>query len=131
MATEQRAVGELSAAKRSVLVVEDDPSIGGILAMIFEDEGYRVRLAPRGLEALRLVRQERPSVITLDLDLPDLPGEEILRLLGQDDELATIPVVILSAYTTRLRPTPQVFRVMDKPFNIDELLSTAQSALAG
>lgn len=114
----------------SILVVEDDPDIGSILELTFQAEGYRVRWAPRGWEALRLVRSERPDLITLDLNLPDLSGEELLRRFAQDERLARIPVVVVSAYTARLRPTPQVVRVMDKPFNLDDLLSVTEAALA-
>ena len=115
----------------SILVIEDDPHIGGILELIFESEGYRVNRAPRAGEALRLLSSERPDLITLDLNLPDISGEDVLRHLARDSALASIPVVVLSAYTARLRPTPQVVRVMDKPFNIEDLLATTHSALAG
>ena len=59
-------------AAHSVLVVEDDPGIGGILESLFESEGYRVRWALRAREALRLAGSERPDLMTLDLNLPDL-----------------------------------------------------------
>lgn len=118
-------------AERSVLVVEDDPHIGSVLEEIFQDEGFRVRWTPRAGEALKALAADRPDLITLDLNLPDLPGEEVLERLAQDRELARIPVVVLSAYTDRLRPTPQVVRVMSKPFDLQELLSTIESSLAG
>lgn len=117
-------------AAHSVLVVEDDPGIGGILESLFESEGYRVRWALRAREALRLAGSERPDLMTLDLNLPDLSGEEVLQRLARDNELACIPVVVLSAYTARLRPTPQVVRVMSKPFDLDDLLATTEAALA-
>jgi len=113
-------------ATRSILIVEDDPDIGGILQLIFEGEGYKVRWAPRGSEALRLAAAEPPDLITLDLNLPDLNGEEVLHHLSDHPVLGHIPVVVLSAYTARLRPTQQVVRVMDKPFNLDDLVATAE-----
>jgi CheY-like chemotaxis protein len=116
-------------AARSILVVEDDLDIGSILQLIFEGEGYQVRWAPRGSEALRLLATDPPDLITLDLNLPDVTGEEILKHLAQHPDLGRIPVVVLSAYTKRLRPTQQVFRVMEKPFNLDDLVATAEMAL--
>jgi DNA-binding response OmpR family regulator len=115
----------------SILVVEDDPDIGSVLEVIFESEGYRVHWAPLALEALEVVSKDPPDLITLDLNLPDLPGEEVLQRLAGDASHSQIPVVVLSAYTARLQSTPQVVRVMTKPFNLDDLLETAQAALEG
>ena len=126
----QRAVRAGTANERPVLVVEDDPDIGMMLETIFENEGFRVLRAWQGLDALRIAAAESPGLLTLDLDLPDVSGQEVLHRLGQDPCLAHVPVVVLSAYSRRLRPTPQVVRVMDKPFDIDELLSTTELALA-
>ena len=118
-----------SVAARSLLIVEDDPHIGSVLESIFQDEGYRVRWTARAREALSALADDRPHLITLDLNLPDIPGDEVLDHLASDAELASIPVVVLSAYTARLRRTPQVVRVMSKPFDLDDLLATIESAL--
>ena len=118
-----------SVAARSLLIVEDDPHIGSVLESIFQDEGYRVRWTSRAGEALSVLAEDRPNLITLDLNLPDIPGDEVLHHLASDAELANIPVVVLSAYTVRLHRTPQVVRVMSKPFDLDDLLATIESAL--
>ncbi|TAJ99870.1 MAG: response regulator [Chloroflexota bacterium] len=80
----------------SVLVVEDDPSAVRLLHAYLEPEGYRVRIAPDGEQALLDVRTERPAAILLDVLLPGMDGWEVLRRLKADPELRSIPVVMVT-----------------------------------
>jgi DNA-binding response OmpR family regulator len=119
----------LGSYHRLILVVEDEPSIGEVLEAIFQLEGYAVRLARCAHEAMRAATIEHPDLITLDLNLPDGSGQDVLRYLARHDDLSCTPVVVLSAYTVDLRPTPQVARILQKPFDVDELLAVARRAL--
>ena len=83
-------------ASSSVLVVEDDPSAVRLLKAYLEPEGYRVRVAPDGEQALLDVRAERPAAILLDVLLPGMDGWEVLRRLKADPDLRDIPVVIVT-----------------------------------
>ncbi|HEX9549957.1 MAG TPA: response regulator [Candidatus Limnocylindrales bacterium] len=85
----------------SVLVVEDDPSAVRLLHAYLEPEGYRVRVAPSGEQALIDVREERPAAILLDVLLPGMDGWEVLRHLKADPELRSIPVVIVTVVDER------------------------------
>jgi CheY-like chemotaxis protein len=82
-----------------ILVVEDDPAIRETLEAVLEDEGYHVRGAANGREALALLRAEAgsPALILLDLMMPVMSGWEFRVEQQHDPVLASIPVVVLSA----------------------------------
>ncbi|HIY41803.1 MAG TPA: response regulator [Candidatus Nocardiopsis merdipullorum] len=88
-----------------VLLVEDDPGDVLMTQEAFEEHkvGNRLHVVPDGVEALRFLRREdefadapRPHLILLDLNLPRKDGREVLEEIKSDDELAHIPVVVLT-----------------------------------
>jgi two-component system, OmpR family, response regulator ResD len=81
---------------RTVLVVDDEPTIAEVVARYLERAGYETATAGDGLEALRLAAERRPDLIVLDLMLPGLGGLEVLRQLGEADAPRT-PVILLTA----------------------------------
>jgi signal transduction histidine kinase/CheY-like chemotaxis protein len=80
-----------------VLVVDDDESIRSLVVGALAGEGFELREAPDGEEALVAVAQERPAAIVLDLMMPKLDGFAVLERLSEDPELRQIPVVVLTA----------------------------------
>jgi CheY-like chemotaxis protein len=112
-------------ARKSILVVEDEPEIQAILSTVFDEEGYLTRRADDGEAAVQLARSERPALITLDLMLPKKSGHEVLEELASDPATSAIPVVVVSAYTSELTWTPQVKAVVPKPFDLGHLLDLA------
>jgi two-component system chemotaxis response regulator CheY len=80
----------------TVLVVEASTTVREALVRQLGDRGYRVVAATDGAEALTLVAGERPDAILLDHDLPGLSGAEVLDRLRADDELAAVPVIMLT-----------------------------------
>src|SRR3954463_8703954 len=103
---------------RIVLIVEDDEDIRTTTADILLDEGYSVRLAANGKEALGWLRAGlRPCVILLDLMMPVMSGYEFLKTLRAEAELSRIPVVVVSA----MRDAPEGEEVCPKPTNLDQL----------
>jgi len=80
----------------SVLVIDDDATARELLADQLKAEGFSVVTASGGLEGLKLAKQVRPSVITLDVIMPDLDGWSVLAALRQDSELAEIPVIMVT-----------------------------------
>ena len=83
-----------------ILVVEDDPDISDLLRIYFESEGYSVALAGRGEDALDMCGYELPTVIVLDIMLPDMDGYEVCRRLRADPKTAELPVLMFSAKGT-------------------------------
>jgi CheY-like chemotaxis protein len=115
---------------RTVLVVEDSDIIRRVLTLILESEGYRVVESAGGGDAVELAREQRPDVITLDLSLPDVDGREVLRRLGADESLRSVPVVVLSAFADTLSSAERwhAADVIVKPFDLDDLLVRLERA---
>ena len=78
-----------------IMVVEDDADINELLAKILRASGYGVVQAFSGTEAKLLFDQDMPDLLLLDLRLPGIPGEELLRIVR--DKVAGLPVLVISA----------------------------------
>ncbi len=108
-----------------ILVIDDDRGIRETLGDVLRDEGYQVRLARDGVEALSLLRHESaPDLILLDLSMPGMSGLEFREAQLEDQRLAQIPVVILSA-DERTR-CPGVAGWLRKPVELDQLLAAVE-----
>lgn len=117
---------------RRVLVVDDDPSIQGFLAEALADEGYDVRTAGNGREALAILRSWRPGVILLDLMMPEMDGWTFRAEQRTMAELSDVPVIVLSA-TRDLEAKARDLapaQVLSKPFDLEALLGTIEGLIA-
>jgi two-component system, cell cycle response regulator len=79
-----------------VLIVEDSRTQAEWLAQVLAREGYEVRIAADGREAIRQVRSDPPDLVLLDMILPDMDGLEVLRIIKARSEDQFIPVILLS-----------------------------------
>src|SRR3990172_7174447 len=86
---------DLELDRKLVLVVDDDPDLREFVRVVLEGAEYRVRLACDGAEALRLLAEEAPDVILLDIKMPGLSGDDLLRLFRRLQRHP--PVVIMTA----------------------------------
>lgn len=82
--------------KKKVCIIDDDPNLREIYLMKFNQEGFDVSLAVDGEEGMKLIRDNRPDIILLDLQMPVKNGVEVLQELEADGELSKIPVIILT-----------------------------------
>lgn len=112
--------------RKLVLVVEDENPIQRLLVDILEEAAYSVQTARFGKEVMVKAKTALPDLILLDLMLPDLDGNGVLSLLGDDAKLSKVPVIVLSAYPQLLRNSPQVRAVITKPFDIVDLLDEVE-----
>ena len=80
-----------------VLMVEDDPATRSMTRKILEKEGWKVTEAEHGREALECMAQERPSLILLDLMMPEMDGFEFVERVRQHPEWRAIPIVVVTA----------------------------------
>jgi DNA-binding response OmpR family regulator len=118
----------------SVLVVDDDPLIAGMLRLVLEGEGYEVREASDGRAALESVRDDAPDVMVLDMMMPQLDGYGVLSALHDGSLDASTRVVMLTCCSAE----EDVARCLEmgaddyltKPVDVDFLLRTVQDLLA-
>ena len=89
------------AGASAVLVIDDDAAVRDLMARFLGKEGFRIVTAASGEEGLRLARELRPDVITLDVLMPGMDGWSVLAALKADAELADIPVVMLTMLDDR------------------------------
>jgi DNA-binding response OmpR family regulator len=115
---------------QTVLVVEDEASIASFVAAYLKNAGYAVRTTASGAEALRLVESEKPSLVVLDLMLPDVDGVEVCKRIRQNSEM---PVLMLTA---RDEDVDKIIGLevgaddyMTKPFNPRELVARVRAIL--
>jgi CheY-like chemotaxis protein len=81
-----------------VLIVDDDFRIRALMARLLETSGFTAVEAANGREALDIMRQRRPCVILLDLQMPIMDGWEFRRQQLADPELADVPVICVTGY---------------------------------
>lgn len=83
--------------KGLILLVDDEPGLIAALAMLLEEEGYRVITAQHGGEALERLREQRPDLVITDYMMPYLNGLELSRRLRAEPEWRAIPILLMSA----------------------------------
>jgi two-component system response regulator (stage 0 sporulation protein F) len=115
---------------KTVLVVDDEPSLRLVLTEVLAQEGYAVVQAPNGQVGLRLAERLAPDVILLDLALPGKSGLDVLEELRGRQATRAIPVILMSAYAHLLRESDRRYAagVLQKPFDLTDLLGQVQRA---
>jgi DNA-binding response OmpR family regulator len=120
----------MAANTQSVLVVEDEASIASFVSLYLKNAGYEVRTAANGTDALASAERDKPSLIVLDLMLPDIDGIEICRRIRQKSD---VPILMLTA---RDEDVDKIIGLevgaddyLTKPFNPRELVARVKSIL--
>lgn len=117
-----------------VLVVEDDPSVRGLLQTLLDAEGYEVSTASDGLAGLVKAASTHPALILLDLMMPDLGGVRVLQELREDPDLSGTSVIVV---TGKVEAVPDLRVLLDdecvfvKPFAVHELLARIAELTGG
>jgi DNA-binding response OmpR family regulator len=121
-------------AKDHIMVVEDDLDIANMLRIYFTGHGYQVHVANKGEEALAMTRQQLPSLIVLDILLPDMDGYAVCKQLRTNSRTNHIPIIFLSQKDERGDRIAGLELGADdyitKPFDIEELRLRVQNAIA-
>jgi CheY-like chemotaxis protein len=110
--------------QRTVVVVDDDPAILDLVEMVLDEEGYQVRTASNGREALDLLKTQQPSIVLLDLMMPVMDGWSFCRLVKDDVETSNLPIIVMSAdrHLSQKADDVRADGFLTKPFDIDKLL---------
>ncbi|ADG67705.1 response regulator receiver [Planctopirus limnophila DSM 3776] len=120
----------MQANSHHILIIEDEQPIRRFLKASLSNEGYRVSEAVAGEEGLRMASAQPPDLVILDLGLPDLDGQDVLKRLR---EWYTSPVIVLSARDQETQKIKALDSGADdyltKPFGIGELLARMRTAM--
>ena len=112
--------------RKVVMVVEDDRPVGEILASIINDEeGYYAIHVTRPTEALETMKNVKPDLLVLDVNLPGMSGLELYDRVRGDDDLKRIPVMFETALAREHRDDFKrrgIDDVLEKPFDLDEIV---------
>ena len=111
---------------RTVMVVDDESDILDMTRLVLEGGGYRVLAVRSGTEALRALDRSRPDLILLDINMPDMDGWQVLRVLKMDEKTLSIPVAMFSI---KMEVRDRIHGLMEgafdyivKPFSTEDLL---------
>lgn len=109
---------------KTILVVDDEPSIRQLLRQELESQNYQVQEASDGIQALAAIRKAPPDLIILDVMMPKMNGLDLAAILKNNPETATIPIIILSIVEEQARGYRLgVDRYQSKPINSTMLFS--------
>ena len=130
-----RTPGTTEAGQKTILAVDDERDILEMLDLLLGGEGYRVLTARGGREAIELVGRERPDLMLLDIMMPEVDGHEVCRYVKSHPELASLPVLMLTAKNDIDHIAQAVDEGADgfiaKPFDVEPLLRVIDFRIAG
>lgn len=109
----------------TILVVDDDSQLRGVIADVLRDEGYDVQQASDGHRALAQIEAAAPDLVLSDVAMPHLTGVELAEQLTHRAE--PVPIVLMSA--SRMAPPVSVDWFLPKPFALDDLLALVSGIL--
>jgi CheY-like chemotaxis protein len=117
--------------ERTALVVDDDVFVVSALAELLEEDGFDVHTATNGFSALRQLAEVRPSVVLLDLLLPERSGVELLHDLRTDPATRDLAIVAVTGHPDALNEAQlaETDGLVTKPFDADDLLATVNRAV--
>ena len=107
----------------SILVVDDEATIRGLVTGVLEDEGYSVLQACHGAQALALALQASPDLVLTDLMMPVMNGADLVRQLKTHAATHTVPIVLMTAAGRAAAEEHDADAVLTKPFELDALLA--------
>ena len=117
---------------RTVLVVEDDAAIRGLLRTLLEEDGHRVEVARTGHQAMELAARGRPGAVVMDLGLPGLDGAAVA--VGLRCQYRGLPIIVVSAFgeavVAQTARDCEAVAYFTKPFENEALLGAVRQALA-
>ncbi len=108
---------------KKVLIVDDDPNIRDYLVSLLEDNGYATCTAVDVRDGLKVASEQKPDLITLDLEMPGEWGPRFYRQLSQDKDLKNVPVIVISGLSGNDYAISKAVATLNKPFDREELLA--------
>ena len=120
---------------KTVLIVEDNELNMKLFNDLLEAHGYKTIQTRNGVEAVELARQHRPDLILMDIQLPEVSGLQVTQWIKDDEELAHIPVIAVTAFA--MKGDEERIRkggceaYLSKPIQVTKFLETVQNYIGG
>ncbi len=124
----------MDAKMKCILCVEDEPEMIDLIRLILGRRGFEVKGANGGIEGLKMIREEKPDLILLDLMMPDMDGWEVYQQIKADEKTRNIPVIVVTAKAQSIDRVlglhiAKVDDYISKPFQPQELLASVERVL--
>ncbi len=119
--------------RKSILIVDDSPTVRRLVELVLSREGYDVYTAPDGDEGLEIARKVLPSIILVDFVMPRMNGYKLCKLIRSDRKLKDIPLILITSKGEDVGQSFEekfcVLHYFQKPFEPDELIEKINSVL--
>jgi len=119
--------------QNKILIVEDSDDSREALTKLLELDNFRVITAGDGMKGVSAARAEHPDLIITDINMPNLSGIDMIKMLRKEEDFRTVPIVVITAYGQSF--STQALEVgadsvMTKPFEYDRLTDTVEKLLS-
>jgi DNA-binding response OmpR family regulator len=116
---------------KKILICDDDEGILDMLAFVLEDSGFDVIPEKNSMNVYSLIEKEQPDLLLLDLWMPVLSGDQVLRVLKSNPQTRGLPVIVVSASTEgqKIARDAGASDFLAKPFDIDQLVNRVHHML--
>jgi DNA-binding response OmpR family regulator len=124
----------MNAHLKCILCVEDEPEMIDLMRLILGRRGFEVKGANGGVEGLKMVRNEMPDLVLLDLMMPDMDGWEVYQQMKADEKTKNIPVIVVTAKAQSIDKVlglhiAKVDDYITKPFSPQDLMNSVEKVL--
>src|SRR5574339_896767 len=124
----------MNANLKCILCIEDEPEMIDLIRLILGRRGFEVKGATGGREGLKMIQDDTPDLILLDLMMPDMDGWEVYQQLKADEKTRHIPVIVVTAKAQSIDKVlglhiAKVDDYIAKPFSTQELLNSVEKVL--
>ena len=124
----------MNANLKCILCVEDEPEMIDLMRLILGRRGFEVKGANGGVEGLKMIRQELPDLVLLDLMMPDMDGWEVYQQMKADERTKNIPVIVVTAKAQSIDKVlglhiAKVDDYIAKPFSPQDLMNSVEKVL--
>lgn len=120
---------------KTILIVEDNELNAKLFRDLLLSRGHRILETREGMEAIRLARTEKPDLILMDIQLPEISGFELIKMMKDDSDLLSIPIIAITAFA--MKGDEEKIRMsgcddyLSKPISVGTFLSVTHKYLTG
>ena len=124
----------MNAKLKCILCVEDEPEMIDLIRLILGRRGFEVKGAAGGVEGLKMIKQDPPDLVLLDLMMPDMDGWEVYQQMKADEKTKHIPVIVVTAKAQSIDKVlglhiAKVDDYITKPFSPQDLMNSVDKIL--